>query len=87
MKILYNQIYNYLVQGRTTVDKQIYQQDLTIPFTQLNKVYKEIKNKVLLPFVKFPCHKVAYHKNSTSSFAIMAILLKAFQIQQKKKPC
>ena len=35
---------------------------------------KQNKNKVLPPYVHFPCHKVADAGNSTSSFSISAIL-------------
>ena len=51
-----------------------YWQDCTIFFILINNVNNEIKNKVLTPYVNFPCYKVA-HTDLTSSFSILAILL------------
>ena len=46
-----------------------YLQDLRIPI-QARNLYNKIVNKVLSCYVKFPCHKVAQHMNSTSSYSL-----------------
>ena len=53
-----------LLLWRARPDSLIYSQGCTLLFTRLNNVYNEIKfkNKVLLPYVKFPCPKVAQHR-------------------------
>ena len=45
-----------------------YLRDSTIFFILLNIVCNEIKNKVLPPYVNYPCHKVANYKNFHSLF-------------------
>ena len=55
---------------RTRPKSPTYLQDHTIVFIQLKNVCNEIKNKVLPCYVKFPCHKVAQHRESHPIFSI-----------------
>ena len=58
--LLVNNKHYLLGTGETYGPTAQHSQDSPIFFIQLNYVDKN-KNKVLLPYVKFPCHKVPQH--------------------------